>query len=139
MNKTKLLLFLTTVLLMNALAINATAQAKKPIPPKVPQPAATPSAGPATSWQKVPIPPLRQFKPQEPRRVELPNGMGIFLQDAHELPLFHGIIRIRGGAREERADKVGVLDLYADVWRTGSTRDKTGDQPDDFLEAHAAP
>jgi len=114
------------------------AQAKKPIPPKVPQPAATPSAGPATSWQKVPIPPLRQFKPQEPRRVQLPNGMVIFLQEDHELPLIDGTIRIRGGSREEPADKVGMLALYADVWRTGGTRDKTGDQLDDFLEAHAA-
>ncbi|HEY2363374.1 MAG TPA: pitrilysin family protein [Candidatus Angelobacter sp.] len=138
MNKTKLLLFLITGLLINALALNAMAQAKKPIPPKVPQPAATPSAGPATSWQKVPIPPLRQFKPQEPRRVQLPNGMVIFLQEDHELPLIDGTIRIRGGSREEPADKVGMLALYADVWRTGGTRDKTGDQLDDFLEAHAA-
>src|SRR6185312_7968048 len=138
MNKTKLLLFLITGLLMNALAINAMAQAKKPIPPKVPQPAATPSTGPATSWQKVPVPPLRQFKPQEPRRVQLPNGMVIFLQEDHELPLIDGTIRIRGGSREEPADKVGMLALYADVWRTGGTRDKTGDQLDDFLEAHAA-
>ena len=138
MNKTKLLLFLITGLLMNTLAINVVAQVKKPIPPKVPQPAATPSAGPATSWQKVPIPPLRQFKPQEPRRVQLPNGMVIFLQEDHELPLIDGTIRIRGGSREEPADKVGMLALYADVWRTGGTRDKTGDQLDDFLEAHAA-
>jgi zinc protease len=138
MNKTKLLLFLITGLLMNTMVINAVAQAKKPIPPKVPQPAATPSAGPATSWQKVPIPPLRQFKPQEPRRVQLPNGMVIFLQEDHELPLIDGTIRIRGGSREEPADKVGMLALYADVWRTGGTRDKTGDQLDDFLEAHAA-
>jgi zinc protease len=138
MNKTKLLLFLITGLLMNALAINAMAQAKKPIPPKVPQPAATPSAGPATSWQKVPIPPLRQFKPQEPRRVELPNGMVIFLQEDHELPLIDGTIRIRGGSREEPAEKIGMISLYADVWRTGGTKSKTGDELDDFLEAHAA-
>src|ERR1051326_7682759 len=138
MNKTKLLLFLTTVLLMNALAINATAQAKKPIPPKVPQPAATPSAGPATSWQKVPIPPLRQFKPQEPRRVELPNGMVIFLQEDHELPLIRGSARIRGGSREEPAAKVGLVQIYGEVWRTGGTKDRTGDELDDYLEARAA-
>ena len=123
---------------MNSLALNAVAQAKKPIPPKVPQAAATPSAAPATSWQKVPIPPLHQFKPQEPRRVELPNGMVIFLQEDHELPLIDGTIRIRGGSREEPADKVGMISLYADVWRTGGTKSKTGDELDDFLEAHAA-
>jgi zinc protease len=143
MNRTKFLLFVIaelalSCLLLNGLALNAAAQAKKPIPAKVPQPTATPSTAPATSWQKVPIPPLHQFKPQEPRRVELPNGMVIFLQEDHELPLIDGTIRIRGGAREEPAEKVGMIALYADVWRTGGTKSKTGDQLDDFLEAHAA-
>jgi zinc protease len=143
MNKVKLLLFVITslminALLMNSLALNAIAQVKKPVPPKVPQATATPSVGTATSWQKVPIPPLHQFKPQEPRRVELPNGMVLFLQEDHELPLIDGTIRIRGGSREEPADKVGMLAIYADVWRTGGTKSKTGDELDDFLEAHAA-
>lgn len=143
MNKVKLLLFVIaelvlSCLLVNGLALNAAAQAKKPIPPKVPQATATPSTAPATSWQKVPIPPLHQFKPQEPRRVELPNGMVIFLQEDHELPLIDGTIRIRGGSREEPAAKVGMIALYAEVWRTGGTKSKTGDQLDDFLEAHAA-
>ena len=138
MNRMKLLLSVIAALFMNGLALSAVAQVKKPIPAKVPRPAATPSAAPATSWQKVPIPPLHQFKPQEPRRVELPNGMVIFLQEDHELPLIDGIIRIRGGSREEPADKVGMISLYADVWRTGGTKTKTGDELDDFLEAHAA-
>ncbi|HEX4605795.1 MAG TPA: pitrilysin family protein [Candidatus Angelobacter sp.] len=92
----------------------------------------------AQSWEKVPIPALHQFKPQEPRRVELPNGMVVFLQENHELPLIEGTIRIRGGSREEPAEKAGLVAVYADVWRTGGTRNKTGDELDDFLEAHAA-
>jgi zinc protease len=138
MNKVKLLLFLITGLAMNALTLSAVAQKEKPIPPKVPQATAKPSAAPATSWQKVSIPPLHQFKPQEPRRVELPNGLVIFLQEDHELPLIDGTIRIRGGSREEPAEKIGMIALYADVWRTGGTKSKTGDELDDFLEAHAA-
>src|SRR3954471_24044684 len=138
MNRTELLLFVVTCLLMNALALDTVAQVKKSVPAKVPQATATPSAAPATSWQKVPIPPLHQFKPPEPRRVELPNGMVIFLQEDHELPLIDGTIRIRGGSREEPADKTGMVAIYADVWRTGGTTSKTGDELDDFLEAHAA-
>ncbi|HWS17269.1 MAG TPA: pitrilysin family protein [Candidatus Elarobacter sp.] len=138
MNKVKLLLFLITGLAMNALTLSAVAQKEKPIPPKVPQATAKPSAAPATSWQKVSIPPLHQFKPQEPRRVELPNGLVVFLQEDHELPLIDGTIRIRGGSREEPAEKIGMIALYADVWRTGGTKNKTGDELDDFLEAHAA-
>ncbi|HET9839985.1 MAG TPA: pitrilysin family protein [Candidatus Angelobacter sp.] len=95
-------------------------------------------AGLPHTWEQVPIPRLRPFHPQEPRRVELPNGMIIFLQEDHELPLINGTIRIRGGSREEPADKAGLVAIYADVWRTGGTKSKTGDELDDFLEAHAA-
>ena len=90
------------------------------------------------SWQKVPIPPLHTFKPQQPKRIELPNGMVIFLQEDHELPLIDGTIRIRGGSRDVPADKTGLASLYAEAWRTGGTAGKTGDQLDDFLESRAA-
>ncbi|HMK21270.1 MAG TPA: pitrilysin family protein, partial [Terriglobales bacterium] len=92
----------------------------------------------ATDWQKVPIPPLPPFHPAEPRRIQLPNGMVIFLQEDHELPLIDGSIRIRGGSKSEPAAKVGLVDLYGEVWRTGGTKSQTGDQFDDFLEARAA-
>src|SRR5262249_32756239 len=62
----------------------------------------------------------------------------IFLQEDHELPLIDGVIRIRGGHRDEPADKVGLAGIYAEVWRTGGTKSKTGDELDDFLEMRAA-
>jgi zinc protease len=91
-----------------------------------------------TSWQQIPIPPLPAFHPAEPKRITLPNGMVIFLQEDHELPLIDGSIRIRGGSQQEPAAKVGLVDLYGEVWRTGGTKTQTGDQMDDYLEAHAA-
>lgn len=100
------------------------------------QPAPSPSV--PSSWKQIPVPPLRQFHPQEPRRVELPNGLVIFLQEDHELPLIDGTIRIRGGRRDEPADKIGLSDIYAEVWRTGGTKTKTGDELDDLLEMRAA-
>lgn len=90
------------------------------------------------SWKQVPIPALHQFHPQEPRRVELPNGLVIFLEEDHELPLIDGSIRIRGGRRDEPADKTGLSEIYAEVWRTGGTKTKTGDELDDLLEMRAA-
>ena len=90
------------------------------------------------SWQQVPIPPLHKFTPQQPRRFELPNGMVVFLQEDHELPVISGTLRIRGGARDEPAEKAGLNAMYSEVWRTGGTKSKTGDQLDDFLESHAA-
>jgi zinc protease len=95
-------------------------------------------AAQATSWQQVPIPPLPAFKPQQPKRVQLSNGMVIFLQEDHELPLIDGTARIRGGSVNEPAAKTGLIDIYGEVWRTGGTKSQTGDQFDDFLEVRAA-
>jgi zinc protease len=100
---------------------------------------ATPRAtAQATDWQQVAIPPLPAFHPQEPKRIELPNGMVIFLQEDHELPLIDGVARIRGGSRSEPASKTGMLEIYGEVWRTGGTKAQTGDQLDDYLESRAA-
>ena len=113
----------------------ATAQTSRP-PAKTAQ---TPSsAGRVASWKQIPIPPLHPFNPQQPRRVELPNGMVIFLQEDHELPLVDGTIRIRGGGRDLPPEKAGMAAIYSGAWRTGGTKSKTGDELDDFLETRAA-
>ena len=61
------LILLSIVALLGAVAPRATAQ--------------------AADWQQITIPPLPAFHPQEPKRFELPNGMVVFLQEDHELPL----------------------------------------------------
>ncbi len=96
------------------------------------------SHGQATDWRKIQAPRLHAFHPQQPRRVELSNGMVIFLQEDHELPLVRGTAQIRGGSRDEPAEKVGLVQIYGQMWRTGGTKSKTGDQLDDYLEARAA-
>ncbi len=96
------------------------------------------AAAQAASWQQIPIPPLPAFKPQQPKRIQLSNGMVIFLQEDHELPLVDGTARIRGGSVNEPASKTGLIDIYSEVWRTGGTKSQTGDQLDDFLEVRAA-
>ncbi|HXZ39920.1 MAG TPA: pitrilysin family protein [Terriglobales bacterium] len=92
----------------------------------------------ASDWRQIAIPPLHAFHPKEPKRIELPNGMILFLQEDHELPLIDGVARIRGGSRDEPAHKTGMLDMYGEIWRTGGTKDQTGDQLDDYLEVRAA-
>ena len=91
-----------------------------------------------TPWNKLTFPPLPAFQPQEPTRIQLANGMVIFLQPDHELPLISATAMVRGGSISEPAEKTGLVSLYGDVWRTGGTKVKTGDQMDDFLEARAA-
>ena len=94
--------------------------------------------GQATSWEQIKISPLPAFHPQQPKRIQLPNGMVIFLQEDHELPTIDGVARVRGGERAVPAAKAGLTDIYGEVWRTGGSKSRTGDQLDDFLEQRAA-
>jgi zinc protease len=90
------------------------------------------------SWQQVPIPPLHKFEPRQPKRVQLSNGMIIFLQEDHELPLISVSAIIKGGETTAPAQKAGLMSIYSSSWRTGGTESKTGDQLDDELESLAA-
>ncbi len=89
-------------------------------------------------WQQIAIPKLPAFHPAQPKRIELPNGMVVFLQEDHELPTIDGTARIRGGERSVPSNKTGLIDIYGEVWRTGGTKSQTGDQLDDYLEQRAA-
>jgi zinc protease len=96
------------------------------------------AAPPATNWKQIAIPPLPPFKPKEPKRIVMPNGMTIFLTENHELPLISGSAMIRGGSDSEPADKTGLVELYGSTWRTGGTEKLSGDALDDYLETRAA-
>jgi len=89
-------------------------------------------------WEKIPVPKLHDFKPQEPKRIELKNGIVIFLQEDHELPFVSGGVLIPGGSRDEDPAKAGLVGLYGQAWRTSGTAKMDGDQLDDLLESKAA-
>ena len=95
-------------------------------------------AFPAEPWKRIPIPPLHDFKPAQPKRIELANGLVIFLQPDHELPFVNGFVLIRGGSRDEPAGKVGLVSLYGQTWRTSGTSSATGEALDDALALKAA-
>jgi len=88
--------------------------------------------------REIKTPPLRKFSMPQPKRIQLGNGMVIFLQADHELPLVRGSALIRGGARDIPAAKAGMASIYGSAWRTGGTEKQTGDQLDQFLESRAA-
>jgi zinc protease len=89
-------------------------------------------------WEKIPIPKLHEFKPQQPKRIELKNGIVLFLQEDHELPFVSGSVLIPGGSRDESPAKAGLVGLYGQAWRTSGTAKMDGDALDDLLEAKAA-
>ncbi len=92
----------------------------------------------AKPWEQIPIPKLHEFKPHQPTRIELKNGIVLFLQEDHELPFVSGSVLIPGGARDEDVSKTGLVALYGQTWRTSGTAKLNGDAMDDLLEAKAA-
>jgi len=92
----------------------------------------------AKPWEQIPTPKLHEFKPQQPKRIELANGIVLFLQEDHELPFVSGSVTIPGGSRDEEPAKTGLVDLYGQAWRTSGTAKISGDALDDLLEAKAA-
>ncbi|HET7104079.1 MAG TPA: pitrilysin family protein, partial [Terracidiphilus sp.] len=89
-------------------------------------------------WEKIPIPPLHEFKPHQPIRVELKNGIILFLQEDHELPFITGSVTIPGGERDVNPAQAGLIDLYGEAWRTSGSEKMSGDAMDDLLASKAA-
>lgn len=89
-------------------------------------------------WKSIPIPPLHAFHPVPPTRIDLHNGVELFLEEDHELPFISGFVRIRGGSRDIPADKAGLIDIYGDAWRTSGSTTISGDKLDDQLAVIAA-
>jgi zinc protease len=89
-------------------------------------------------WEKIPIPTLHDFHPHQPVRIELKNGIVIFLQEDHELPFVSGAVLIPGGERDVDPSKAGLIGIYQQAWRTSGTANTDGDAMDNLLEAKAA-
>jgi len=89
-------------------------------------------------WERIPIPPLHAFHPQQPKRIGLKNGIVVFLQEDHELPFIYGSVLIQDGSRDEDPAKAGLVGLYSQAWRTSGTAAMDGDAMDDLLESKAA-
>lgn len=96
------------------------------------------SAQQSKAWEQIPVPKLHEFHPQQPKRIELKNGIVIFLEEDHELPFISGEVLIPGGSRDVDSSKAGLIGIYSQAWRTSGTAKMSGDSMDDFLEAKAA-
>src|SRR5207244_71745 len=82
------------------------------------------------NYKDIKTPPLHKVTIEQPKRIQLANGMVIFLMEDHELPLIRGFAEAHGGGRDVSADKLGLASIYAESWRTGGTETKTGDKLD---------
>lgn len=95
-------------------------------------------AATARHYSELKLPPLPAVKVPKYTHFVLDNGMVVYLMEDHELPLVSGTALIRTGDRLEPAEKVGLAGLTGTVMRTGGTRQHSGDQLNQLLEAKAA-
>jgi zinc protease len=88
----------------------------------------------AGSYKDLKYPPLNELKIPQPERIELTNGIVLFLIEDHELPMVNVSVLIRGGVRSESVAKAGVADICSTVMRTGGTQSRPGDKLDEELD-----
>lgn len=84
--------------------------------------------------QDLTFPDLRDFEVPEPERVELDNGMIVFLLEDHELPQVNAVARIGTGSVYEPAEKRGLASITGTVMRTGGTASMPSDSLNLTLE-----
>jgi len=97
--------------------------------------AAAPAALAKKPWEKIAIPELNEIKMPAYERVELDNGMVLFLAEDHEFPLVDLNATIDVGSFYEPADKVGLATMTGTVMRSGGTATRSGDDIDALVEA----
>lgn len=88
--------------------------------------------------EELDFPPLRDFQAPEPERMELDNGMVIFLLEDHELPQIKASARIAAGSVYEPAEQVGLASITGTVMRTGGTASMDPDSLNQVLEGLGA-
>lgn len=100
--------------------------------------AASAALDPKYDPTKAPVPALHPIKTYSPARFVLPNGMVVYLQEDHRLPLVSGVVYCRASGAWAPADKAGLGGLTGTVMRTGGTARHGGDWLDDRLGAIGA-
>jgi len=86
------------------------------------------------NYKQLSYPPLRDLELPQVERVELPNGLVLYLVEDHILPKVEGFALIKSGDRSEPADKVGLASILGQAMRTGGTDTHSGEEIDRLLE-----
>jgi len=84
------------------------------------------------------FPPIAEVKLPPYKMVELSNGLRVFLLEDHEIGIVNGSLLMKGGARGDPADKVGVAAIAAAVQRSGGSEAHPASELDGALEDLAA-
>ena len=88
--------------------------------------------------EELKFPRLNKLQVPEVDKIELDNGIRLYIVEDHSLPLFNISIRIAAGSYLNPAEKVGLAGLTGQVLRTGGTSKWSGDEIDERLESVGA-
>ena len=91
-----------------------------------------------TDLSQMQYPKLHDIKIPKVETVNLKNGMTVMLVEDHELPIVHMKALVKAGTIYEPKGRAGLTELFSEVWRTGGTTFKTGDEIDEMLESIGA-
>ncbi len=95
------------------------------------------SALPASAqkhYKDIVYPPLRELVVPDVARIDLPNGLALYLLEDHSLPKVEGRVLVRTGSRLEPKEKIGLASILGQVLRTGGSTSRTGEEMDRLLE-----
>jgi zinc protease len=90
---------------------------------------------------KLKAPPVAPKFPKvgkEVERVVLPNGLIVYVQEDHRLPLIDAIALVRTGRYYETPEELGTASLMGGLLRTGGTKNIPPDKLDERLDFIAA-
>lgn len=90
------------------------------------------------SIDKIKYPPLHDLVLPQIEKIEMSNGMTLYLLEDHELPVVNASVRLAAGGYLEPVDKIGLAEMVGTVMRTGGTEKMTGDEIDELLESIGA-
>ncbi|PLY03997.1 MAG: insulinase family protein [Desulfuromonas sp.] len=82
------------------------------------------------------FPPL-EFRFPEVQKVQLDNGMRVYLYEDHELPLVSLSLMVEGGDINDPLEKTGLSELFATTMETGGTKSLSPENLENELEAKA--
>lgn len=82
--------------------------------------------------------PVLKPNPPVPERIDLDNGLTIYLLEDHELPLIQMTALIRTGSMYDPPDRAGLASLTGTVMRTGGTAHLSPEAVDTLLDEMSA-
>ncbi len=92
----------------------------------------------AQDVSQIKYPKLNPLEIPNVKKIELENGIRLYLSQDKSLPIFRASVIINAGSYLEPPDKIGLAEVTGSVLRTGGTKKWSGDEIDEMLEAVGA-